>query len=150
MTLRKERLLTLGTPECAGHGRHSVFARPTFMAFEPDGEFLSVRLAMTARASSSMTKNGKKLMQWGEKGNQPNEKRPGYFNSVHGIAIDPERHFVFINDRNNGGKRAPRFDENGKFLDQWDMGRTPSDEYSQHLQRPEPRSARPPARDQTS
>ena len=42
---------------------------------------------------------------------------------MHGIAIDPERHFVFINDRNNG--RVQKFDENGKFLDQWDMGPRP-------------------------
>jgi tripartite motif-containing protein 71 len=42
---------------------------------------------------------------------------------VHGIAIDPERHFVFINDRNDG--RVQKFDENGKFLDQWDMGPRP-------------------------
>ena len=34
--------------------------------------------------------NGKKLLEWGMKGTQPNERRPGYFNSVHGIAVNPK------------------------------------------------------------
>ena len=117
----KERLLTLGTPGVPGTD-DTHFARPTFMAFEPDGSFYLCDGYDGTRVIK-YDKNGKKLMQWGEKGIQPDEKRPGYFNSVHGIAIDPERHFVFINDRNNG--RVQKFDENGKFLDQWDMGPRP-------------------------
>ena len=62
-------------------------------------------------------------MQWGEKGTPPNEKRPGYFSSVHGIAVDPTTRRVYINDRNNG--RLQVFDENGKFLDQWNFGPRP-------------------------
>jgi hypothetical protein len=57
------------------------------------------------------------------KGSKPNETRSGYFNDVHGIAIDPERHSVFINDRDYG--RVQKFDENDKFLDQWNMGPRP-------------------------
>ena len=56
-------------------------------------------------------------MAWGEKGEgtaQKPETRPGYFNSVHGIAVDPVAHEVFVNDRNN--RRIQVFDESGKFL----------------------------------
>jgi DNA-binding beta-propeller fold protein YncE len=66
---------------------------------------------------------GKKLLQWGLQGTPPNEKRPGYFNSVHGIAVDATTRRVYVNDRNNG--RVQVFDENGKFLDQWDFGPRP-------------------------
>jgi peptidylamidoglycolate lyase len=71
--------------------------------------------------------NGKKLLQWGEKGTPPNEKRPGYFNSVHGIAVDPTTRRVYVNDRNNG--RLQVFDENGKFLDMFQTGRYSSPYY---------------------
>jgi DNA-binding beta-propeller fold protein YncE len=117
----KQRILTLGTPGVPGTD-DTHFARPTFMAFEPDGSFYLCDGYDGTRVIK-YDKNGKKLFQWGEKGTPPNEKRPGYFSSVHGIAIDPERHFVFINDRNDG--RVQKFDENGKFLDQWDMGPRP-------------------------
>jgi DNA-binding beta-propeller fold protein YncE len=55
----------------------------------------------------------------------PNDTRPGYFNNVHGIAVDPRHAPVFVNDRANN--RAQVFDENGKFLDQWSFGGPPSD-----------------------
>jgi DNA-binding beta-propeller fold protein YncE len=55
-------------------------------------------------------------MAWGQKGNPPNETRPGYFNTVHAIAIDKNRR-VYVADRANS--RIQIFDENGKFLDVW-------------------------------
>jgi DNA-binding beta-propeller fold protein YncE len=60
---------------------------------------------------------GKKLLQWGERGTTPNETRPGYWNNVHGIAVNPTNRRVYVNDRANG--RVQVFDENGKFLDSW-------------------------------
>ena len=44
---------------------------------------------------------------------------------MHGVAVDPQTHRVFVNDRNN--HRIQVFDENGKFLDQWPTGDAPSD-----------------------
>ena len=35
---------------------------------------------------SKFDKDGKFLMDWGQKGTIPNEKRPYYMNNVHGIA----------------------------------------------------------------
>ena len=73
--------------------------------------------------------NGKKLAQWGQDGTPPNEKRPGYWNNVHGIAVDPTTRRVFVNDRANG--RVQIFDENGKYLDEWNFGpRPPMDIHS--------------------
>jgi DNA-binding beta-propeller fold protein YncE len=75
---------------------------------------------------------GKKLLQLGLKGNPPHERRPGYFNNVHGIAVDPTTRRVYVNDRANG--RLQVFDENGKFLDQWDFGpRPPIDIHSIYM-----------------
>jgi len=67
-------------------------------------------------------------MAWGEKGEgtaQKPETRPGYFNSVHGVVVDPVAKEVFVNDRNN--RRIQVFDENGKFLRMWSVGNPPSD-----------------------
>ncbi|HSU88626.1 MAG TPA: hypothetical protein VLL56_07310, partial [Terriglobia bacterium] len=44
-------------------------------------------------------KDGKFLLDWGHKGTPPNEKRSGYLNNVHGIAVDPQTRRVFVNDR---------------------------------------------------
>jgi DNA-binding beta-propeller fold protein YncE len=64
-------------------------------------------------------------MDWGQKGNPPNDKRPGYFNNVHGIAVDPQTRRVFVNDR--GNHRIQVFDQNGKYLYEWTPGAEPSD-----------------------
>jgi peptidylamidoglycolate lyase len=117
----KKMVLQLGTPGVAGND-DTHFARPTFLAFMPDGSMFLADGYDNSRVIK-YDKDGKKLLQWGEKGTQPNERRPGYFNSVHGIAVDPKRNRVYINDRNNG--RLQVFDTNGKFLDQWDFGPRP-------------------------
>jgi DNA-binding beta-propeller fold protein YncE len=64
-------------------------------------------------------------MAWGEPGSNSGrggkqETRPGYFNNVHGIAVDPQTRQVFVNDRQN--HRVQVFDENGKFLREWSFG----------------------------
>ena len=117
----KQRLLTLGTPGVPGTD-DTHFSRPTFMAFmDANTWYLADGYDGTRVIKYDM--NGKKLLQWGMKGTQPNERRPGYFNSVHGIAVNPTTRRVYVNDRNNG--RVQVFDENGKFLDQWDTGPRP-------------------------
>jgi DNA-binding beta-propeller fold protein YncE len=68
---------------------------------------------------------------WGQRGSNQNDQRPGYFNNVHGIAVDPKTRRVFVNDR--GNKRVQVFDENGTFLDQWSMGANPSDIHMFHI-----------------
>ena len=117
----KQRLLTLGTPGVPGTD-DTHFSRPTFMAFmDKNTWYLADGYDGTRVIKYDM--NGKKLLEWGMKGTPPNERRPGYFNSVHGIAVNPKTRRVYVNDRNNG--RVQVFDENGKFLDQWDFGPRP-------------------------
>jgi DNA-binding beta-propeller fold protein YncE len=65
------------------------------------------------------------VTSWGQRGESGKETRPGYFNNVHGIAIDPKTRRVFVNDRAN--HRVQVFDETGKFLNEWSFGRDPSD-----------------------
>lgn len=117
----KKQLFTLGTPGVPGTD-DSHFARPTFLTFmDKDTMYLADGYDGTRVIKYDM--DGKKLLQWGQKGTPPNEMRPGYFNSVHGIAVDPTTRRVYVNDRNNG--RVQVFDENGKFLDQWNFGPRP-------------------------
>ena len=119
----KKLVLTLGVPnEHGSDDRH--FYRPTFLAWLPDSTMFVADGYLNTRVVK-FDKNGKYLMAWGEKGNPPNETRPGYFNGVHGVAIDVQTSRVFVNDREN--HRIQVFDENGKFLNQWRVGDPPSD-----------------------
>jgi hypothetical protein len=119
----KKLLQTIGEPNVPGaDDKH--FYRPTFMAWLPDGTFFVADGYQNTRVVK-FDKDGKYLTTWGQRGTPP-EKRPGYFNNVHGIAVDPQTRRVFVNDRNNG--RVQVFDENGKYLDEWSFGpRPPSD-----------------------
>ncbi|MEQ1886908.1 MAG: hypothetical protein ABL967_17740 [Bryobacteraceae bacterium] len=119
----KKLLQTIGVPnEHANDDKH--FYRPTFMTWLPDGTFYVADGYMNTRVVK-FDKNGKFLLAWGEKGNPPNDKRPGYFNTVHGLAVDLPTRQIFVNDRNN--RRIQVFDENGKYLREWSVGTAPSD-----------------------
>jgi DNA-binding beta-propeller fold protein YncE len=122
----KQLLKTLGEPNVhAADPKH--FYRPTFIAWDPDGSYFIADGYANTRVVK-YDKNDNYVMAWGEKGEgtaQKPETRPNYFNSVHGIAVDPVAHEVFVNDRNN--RRIQVFDENGKFLRMWSVGAPPSD-----------------------
>ncbi|HVA94827.1 MAG TPA: 6-bladed beta-propeller [Candidatus Dormibacteraeota bacterium] len=118
----KKLLQTIGTPNQAGaDGTH--FNRPTFLTWLPDSTMF-VADGYNGTRVAKFDKNGKFLMDWGKKGIPPNEMRPGYFNTVHGIAADPVTHHVYVVDRSN--HRIQVFDENGKFLDQWPLDKNSS------------------------
>jgi peptidylamidoglycolate lyase len=97
------------------------FARPTDIAWLPDGTFF-VSDGYTNTRVVKFDKNGKFLLTWGEKGTPPNETRPNYMNTVHSIAIDDQRR-LYVADRANS--RVQIFDENGKFLELWPRIRRP-------------------------
>ncbi len=82
----------------------------------------SSAMATSTLVSSSSTRTGKFLLTWGQPGNQPNETRPSYMNTVHAIVIDKNQR-IYISDRANS--RIQVFDENGKFLDAWPKVRRP-------------------------
>jgi hypothetical protein len=117
----KKLLQTIGTPSVWGaDDKH--FNRPTYMDFFPNGSFV-VADGYNGTRVVKFDKDGKFLMDWGKRGNGGRgrlETRPGYFNNVHGIAVDTQTNHVFVNDRNN--KRAQVFDENGKYLYEWSFG----------------------------
>jgi hypothetical protein len=123
----KRLLQTIGEPNVhAADDKH--FYRPTFLAWLPDGTFFVADGYANTRVVK-FDKNGKYLLTWGQAGTSgrgaPPEKRPGYFNNVHGIAVDPMTRRVFVNDR--GNHRVQVFDENGKYLNEWSFGPPPSD-----------------------
>lgn len=119
----KKLLLTLGEPNVHGEDdKH--FYRPTYLAWLPDGTMFVADGYANTRVVK-FDKNAKYVTAWGQKGNPPNDTRPGYLNGVHGIAVDVPTKRVFVNDRYN--HRIQVFDENGKFLDQWPTGDPPSD-----------------------
>jgi hypothetical protein len=121
----KKLVQTLGEPNVPGtDDKH--FYRPTFMAWLPDGSFF-VADGYTNTRVVKFDKDGKFVMTWGQKGDAGGkETRPGYFNNVHGVAVDPQTRRVFVNDRANG--RVQVFDDNGKYLNEWRYGpRPPSD-----------------------
>ena len=120
-------VLTLGTPRVPGDD-DTHFRRPTFLTFM-DANTMYLADGYDNFRVIKYDMNGKKLLQWGEKGASGGEKRPGHWFNVHGIAVDPTRREVFVNDRNNS--RVQVFDENGKYLREWNFGpRPPMDIHS--------------------
>jgi hypothetical protein len=105
-----------------------TFGRQTDIAWLPDGTFFVADGYEETRVVK-FDKNGNFLKAWGELGDcqgtpvHCNEKRPNYFNTVHGIVIDNQRR-IYVNDRAN--RRVQIFDENGKFLNQWYLGDGPT------------------------
>jgi sugar lactone lactonase YvrE len=119
----KRLVQTIGTYNVPGaDDRH--FFRPTFIAWLPDGTFFVADGYENTRVVK-FSARGDYLGAWGERGTPPNETRQGYLNNVHGIAVDPDRRRVFVNDRAN--HRVQVFDEDGRYLDQWRFGDAPSD-----------------------
>ena len=118
----KQIVQTLGTPYQPGDDdKH--FNRPTFLAWAPDGS-LYVSDGYTNTRVAKFDKDGTFVKAWGQKGTPPNDTRPGYFNTVHGIGVDPATGRVFVNDRNN--RRVQVFDADGTFLDQFSYGQAPT------------------------
>lgn len=125
----KKLVLTLGEKDVPGNDEKH-FDGPTFLTWLPDGTMFLADGYQNTRVVK-MDKNGKFLMSWGKKGEPGgNEKRPGYFNTVHGIGVDARRR-VYVNDRAN--RRIQVFDENGKYLDEWSTGNPPSQIYVIHM-----------------
>ena len=113
----KQLVRTLGEAGKPGNDdRH--FARPTDIAFLPDGTFFVTDGYINTRVVK-FDKAGTYLMTWGTPGTGP-----GQFNLPHAIAIDRNRR-LYVADRANS--RIQIFDENGKFLDQWANIRRPID-----------------------
>ena len=116
----KQIVMTLGEFKVPGYDP-SHFARPTDVAWLPDGTFF-ISDGYTNTRVAKFDKNGKYLLTWGEKGTPPNETRPSYMNTVHAVAIDDDRR-VYVADRANS--RVQIFDENGTFLEAWPNIRRP-------------------------
>jgi len=118
----KKMVMELGTRnESGADDKH--FNRPTSLAWLSDSTMF-VADGVKGTRVAKFDKNGKFLLAWGQKGNPGTETRPGYFNDLHSIAVDPVTRRVYVDDREN--HRIQVFDENGKFLDQWQTGDPPS------------------------
>jgi len=125
----EELVQTIGIPGQLG-ADETHFHRPTFIAWLSDGTFF-VADGYNGTRVVKFDRDGNFLLDWGQKGNPPNETRPGYMNNVHGIAVNPETRRVFVNDRAN--KRIQVFDENGTYLDEWRIGNAPAQFYTIYM-----------------
>lgn len=114
---------TIGTKDVLGaDGTH--FNRPTFMAWASDGSFY-VADGYNGTRVAKFDADGNFLLDWGMAGEPGgNETRPGYWNNVHGVAVDAATGRVFVNDRAN--HRIQIFDENGQYLSEWGFTQRPS------------------------
>lgn len=131
----KRKVLTIGTQDEPGNDDEH-FNRPTFLAWLPDGTMFVADGYANTRVVK-FDRHGKYLMAWGRKGSNTDgpitgvpDTRPGYFNTVHGIAVDANRRF-YVSDRSN--RRIQVFDEFGNFLDQWSIGESPAHIYSLYM-----------------
>jgi hypothetical protein len=104
-------VMTLGEVGKPGRGPNN-FARPTDIAWLPDGTFFMSDGYEGTRVAK-FDKDGKFLMDWGAPPVDPAKPGPNEWNTVHGIAVSKDRR-VYALDR--GHRRIQVFDENGKFL----------------------------------
>jgi DNA-binding beta-propeller fold protein YncE len=111
-----ELVMTLGEREVYADDQDH-FARPTDMAFLPDGNFFVSDGYVNSRIVK-FNEDGERLLEWGSSGTGP-----GQFALVHSVKVDANRH-VYVADRRNG--RIQVFDENGEFLEMWDNMAQPS------------------------
>ena len=122
----KKLLQTIGTPEWRAPMAPTSTARLTSTGFRT--ALSSSPMATPARASRNSIRTAS--FSWSgaswaaRRRGSPIDTRPGYFSNVHGVAIDPATHHVFVNDRNN--HRIQVFDENGKYLYEWKIDADPS------------------------
>jgi peptidylamidoglycolate lyase len=105
----KALVMALGEAGVPGND-NAHFARPTDIAWLPDGTFFVTDGYINTRVVK-FDKNGKFLMTWGTPG-----KGHGQFDLPHAIDIDRNRR-LYVADRSN--ERIQVFDENGKFIDEW-------------------------------
>jgi peptidylamidoglycolate lyase len=110
----KQLVQTIGTPGEQGNDE-THFARPTDIAFLPDGTFFVSDGYINTRVVK-FDRSGKYVTSWGMRGNPPTETRPYYMNTVHAIVADKQGR-LYVSDRAN--HRIQIFDQNGKFLDAW-------------------------------
>lgn len=112
-----ELVMTLGQTGVEGRGPNT-FARPTDIAWLPDGTFFITDGYHGTRVAK-FDPEGNFLMDWGQEMEDPENPGPNEFNTVHSIAISEDRR-LFVVDRNN--HRMQVFDEDGNFLEMWPTG----------------------------
>jgi hypothetical protein len=105
-------VMTLGEMGKEGRGPN-MFARPTDIAWLPDGTFF-ISDGYHGKRVAKFGPDGKFIMDWGSEPKDPANPGPNEWNTVHSIAISKDRR-IFVADR--GHQRFQVFDENGKFLD---------------------------------
>ena len=110
-----QMVLELGTPGVPGTD-DTHLRRPTFLVFM-DANTMYLADGYDNFRVIKYDMDGNILAQWGMEGEPGGETRPGHWNNVHGIAVDPTTREVFVNDREN--LRVQVFDENGTFLREW-------------------------------
>ncbi len=112
-------LLTLGKAGVAGT-TEDTFNKPSAVAIAPNGDiFVADGHGGDSNARIvKFSRDGKFIMTWGKKGSAPGE-----FNGPHALAFDSKGR-LFVADRSNN--RIQIFDQNGKFMDQWQQFSRPS------------------------
>lgn len=112
-------LMTLGKAGVAGNSE-DTFNKPSAVAIATNGDiFVADGHGGESNARIvKFSKDGKFIMTWGKKGSAPGE-----LNIPHALAFDSKGR-LFVADR--GNNRIQIFDQNGKFVDQWQQFSRPS------------------------
>ena len=110
-------VMTLGQMGVEGRGPNT-FARPTDIAWLPDGTFF-IADGYAGTRVAKFDPSGRFLLDWGKVPADPAKPGPNEFYSVHSIGVSRDRR-VFVSDREHS--RMQVFDENGKLLAIWPTG----------------------------
>ncbi len=107
-----ELVMTLGEMGVEGRGPNT-FARPTDIAWLPDGTFF-ISDGYHGKRVAKFGADGTFIKDWGVEPADPDNPGPNEFNTVHSVAVSKDRK-VYAADR--GHQRIQVFDEEGNFLD---------------------------------
>ena len=115
----KQLVQTIGTPTVKGaDGTH--FNRPTYIVWLPDSTMF-VADGYNGTRVAKFDKDGKFLMDWGMKGSDETTRAQAISITFMESPSTRTKH-IFVNDR--GNHRIQVFDDNGKYLYEWQHGAT--------------------------
>ena len=120
----KQLVQTIGTPTVKGaDGTH--FNRPTYLGVAARQHACSSPTATTAPASRSSIRTASSCSTGDRRARRRTTSARATSTTCTASPSIPQTRHVFVNDR--GNHRIQVFDENGKYLYEWNVGEEPSD-----------------------
>ncbi len=116
-TVDGKQLMALGKKGVGGDNNSTdLFNGAADVAVAPNGDFFVSDGQGINNRVVKFSKDGKFIKAWGTKGSET-----GQFDTPHALAIDSKGRVLVADEQQKKSPRIQIFDQNGKFLEKWDM-----------------------------